>query len=162
MSYGLTCNLLAEVLPLDRRLSTRSVRRKLHRVATRLEYDLGDEVGLIGGTQDRLPEPGDRPPPPMTVGFDGGYVHAREGSNRKPGWIEVMVDKSIPDKGDVKCFAPKCFAMVHTLTPNQGGDWAQCSMRRAWLNSKASALFRMVAIQCATFSSTSMPKVSTG
>lgn len=110
MSYGLTCDLLAEVLPLDQRLSPRSVRRQLHRVAQRLEDDLGDEVGMIGGPQTSMPNPDERPPPPMTVGLDGGYVHAREGSNRKAGWFEVMVGKSIPDKGDAKCFA-----MVHTL-----------------------------------------------
>ena len=46
----------------------------------------------------------------MTVGLDWGYVHAREGSNLKAGWFEVMVGKSIPDTGDAKCFA-----MVHTL-----------------------------------------------
>jgi hypothetical protein len=110
MSYGLTCDLLADVLPLDHRLSPRSVRRQLHRVAERLEDDLGDEVGMIGGFQSAMLHPDDRPPPPMTVGLDGGYVHAREGSNRKAGWFEVMVGKSIPDTGEAKCFA-----MVHTL-----------------------------------------------
>jgi hypothetical protein len=110
MSYGLTCNLLADILPLEQRLSPRSVRRQLHRVANRLEGDLGDEVGMIGDRQASMPDRNDRPPPPMTVGLDGGYVHAREGSNRKAGWFEVMVGKSIPDQGDAKCFA-----MVHTL-----------------------------------------------
>ena len=110
MSYGLTCDLLADVLPLDHRLSPRSVRRQLHRVAERLEDDLGDEVGMIGGLQTAISDLDDRPPPPMTVGLDGGYVHAREGSNRKAGWFEVMVGKSIPDTGEAKCFA-----MVHTL-----------------------------------------------
>lgn len=110
MSYGLTCDLLADVLPLDQRLSPRSVRRQLHRVAQRLEDDLGDEVGMIGGPQTSRPDSDDRPPPAITVGLDGGYVHAREGNNRKAGWFEVMVGKSIPDQG-----AAKCFAMVHTL-----------------------------------------------
>jgi hypothetical protein len=110
MSYGLTSNLLADILPLEHRLSPRSVRRQLHRVAERLEDDLGDEVGMIGGHQTALHYPDERPPPPMTVGLDGGDVHAREGSNRKAGWFEVMVGKSIPDKGDAKCFA-----MVQTL-----------------------------------------------
>jgi len=118
MSYGLTCDLLADVLPLDHRLSPRSVRRQLHRVAERLEDDLGDEVGMIGGLQTAIPDLDDRPPPPMTVGLDGGYVHAREGSNRKAGWFEVMVGKSIPDYGphhrSDKASA-KCFAMVQTL-----------------------------------------------
>ena len=110
MSYGLTCDLLADVLPLDHRLSPRSVRRQLHRVAERLEDDLGEEVSMIGGLQTAIPDLDDRPPPPMTVGLDGGYVHARESSNRKAGWFEVMVGKSIPNTGEAKCFA-----MVHTL-----------------------------------------------
>jgi hypothetical protein len=109
MSYGLTCDLLADILPLEHRLSPRSVRRQLHRVAQRLEDELGEEVAVIGG-QTPTSDPNDRPPPPMTVGLDGGYVHAREGSNRKAGWFEVMVGKSIPDEGGAKCFA-----MVHTL-----------------------------------------------
>lgn len=104
MSYGLTCDLLADILPLEHRLSPRSVRRQLHRVANRLEADLGDEIGMIN-TQSSMPDGKDRPPAPMTVGLDGGYVHAREGSNRKAGWFEVMVGKSVPDIGDAKCFA---------------------------------------------------------
>ena len=112
MSYGLTCDLLADVLPLERRLSPRSVRRQLHCIAGRLEDDLGEEVGMIGGYQTSVLQPEDRPPPPMTVGLDGGYVHAREGNNRKAGWFEVMVGKCIPDKA---ADTGKCFAMVQTL-----------------------------------------------
>ena len=56
MSYGLTCDLLVDVLPLDHRLSPRSVRRQLHRVAERLEDDLGEEVGMIGGLQTAIPD----------------------------------------------------------------------------------------------------------
>ncbi|MEO8723948.1 MAG: ISKra4 family transposase, partial [Sphingobium sp.] len=67
MSYGLTCNLLADILPLEQRLSPRSVRRQLHCVADRLESDLGDEIGMVGGRQASMPDRNDRPPPPMTV-----------------------------------------------------------------------------------------------
>ena len=101
MSYGLTCDLLADILPLEHRLSPRSVRRQLHRVANCLEADLGEEIGMTS-TQALMPN---RPLAPITVGLDGGYVHAREGSNRKAGWFEVMVGKSIPGTGDAKCFA---------------------------------------------------------
>lgn len=48
---------------------------------------------------DRLPLPDG----PMTVGIDGGYVHAREGEHRKAGWFEVIVGKSIPTDGPSKC-----------------------------------------------------------
>ena len=54
----------------------------------------------------------------MTVGLDGGYVHAREGNNRKAGWFEVMIGKSIPNYGpdhQSDKVNTKCFAMVQTL-----------------------------------------------
>jgi hypothetical protein len=46
---------------------------------------------------------------PLTVGLDGGYVHARDERSRKAGWFEVIVGKSMPDEG-----ASKCFGCVHT------------------------------------------------
>ena len=33
----------------------------------------------------------------MTVGIDGGYVHAREGDNRKAGWFEVIAGRSVAE-----------------------------------------------------------------
>ncbi len=45
-----------------------------------------------------------RPDGPFTVGIDGGYVHARDGENRKAGWFEVIVGKSIPTDSAAKCF----------------------------------------------------------
>jgi hypothetical protein len=38
-----------------------------------------------------------------TVGIDGGYVHARDGDNRKACWFELIVGKSVAD-GAAKCF----------------------------------------------------------
>jgi hypothetical protein len=105
MSYGLTVELLSEVLPLDRRLDTRSVRRQLHRVAERLDEELGPErqpgEGWTHGPASDAP----RPDLPLTVGIDGGFVHAREGTNRKAGWFEVIAGKSLPETGSSKCFA---------------------------------------------------------
>jgi hypothetical protein len=43
MSYGLTVELLAEVLPLGEELAQTSVRRQVQRVAERAESELGDE-----------------------------------------------------------------------------------------------------------------------
>lgn len=40
------------------------------------------------------------PEPPVTVGIDGGFIHARDGDNRKAGWFEVIVGKSQPEVGD--------------------------------------------------------------
>ncbi|MEQ9152614.1 MAG: ISKra4 family transposase [Parvibaculum sp.] len=110
MSYGLTVQLLEEVLPFGSRPAQRSVRRQLHRVATRMEDDLGDEIAMIAGPDPGWADPAIRPGPPLTVGIDGGYVHAPEGDNRKAGWFEVIAGRSVPEQGP-----SKCFAMVHRL-----------------------------------------------
>jgi len=93
LPYGVTVDVLEEVLPLH--ANHTSVYRHLHQVAERLEGELGDEqpffVAVCQRDWDGLP----RPSGPMTVGIDGGYVHARDGDNRKAGWFEVIVGKSI-------------------------------------------------------------------
>ncbi len=105
MSYGLTVELLAEVLPLGEELARTSVRRQVQRVAERAEGELGDEqFAFIEGCQrdwNELP----RPDPPLTVGLDGGYVHACHPRSRTEGWFEVIVGKSQPDEGAAKRFA---------------------------------------------------------
>jgi hypothetical protein len=60
---------------------------------------------FINGCQrdwDELP----RPDLPLTVGLDGGYVHARDQRSRREGWFEVIAGKSMG--------AAKCFAFVQT------------------------------------------------
>jgi hypothetical protein len=95
-------DVLEEVLPLQARVAT--VYRHAQQVAERLESELGDEQPFfIEGCQrdwDALP----RPDGPLTVGIDGGYVHARDGDNRKAGWFELIVGKSVPADGGAKCF----------------------------------------------------------
>ena len=81
-----------------------------------LPTDLAPERGL---GEDWAPDaPGTRPRPelPLTVGIDGGFVHAREGSNRKAGWFEVIAGKSIPPAGASKCFA---FVQRHDDKPRR-------------------------------------------
>jgi hypothetical protein len=76
VSYGLTVDLLAEILPLGEELAKTSVRRQVQRVAERAESELGDEqFSFIEGCQRDWNELL-RPDPPLTVGLDGGYVHA--------------------------------------------------------------------------------------
>ena len=103
MSYGLTVDLLEEVLPLHANIST--VIYQTHAVAERLEEELGEEqVMFIEGCErewEALPDP-DRP---LTVGIDGGYVHARDGDNRKAGWFEVIVGKSMQEESPTKRLA---------------------------------------------------------
>jgi hypothetical protein len=102
MSYGLTVDLLGEVLPIH--ISQATVFRNVQQVAERLESELGDEqyTFIEGCPRDweNLPPPDG----PLTVGIDGGYVHAREGQDRKAGQFEVIVDKSITAEGEKKCF----------------------------------------------------------
>ena len=76
--YGLTGRALRDFLPVDANLNATSVRRDTLRVAGRLEAELGPEaVFLPAGCPaacDGLP----MPPPPITVGLDGGYVRSSE------------------------------------------------------------------------------------
>src|SRR5262249_3688367 len=112
MSYGLTVELLAEILPLGAELNTTTVRRQVRDVAERLEGELATEQPhFIEGCQrdwDLLP----RPDPPLTVGLDGGYVHARHPQSRTEGSFEVIAGKVLSEDGD-----PTCFAFVPNVNP---------------------------------------------
>jgi len=103
--YGATAELLAEILPIASSISTASLHRNLEKVATRLESELGEEKGqyIHGCPRDweQLPPPN----PPLTVGLDGGYVHAKDQKSRTEGWFEVIAGKSVPAEGPVRRFA---------------------------------------------------------
>lgn len=105
MSYGLTVGILSEILPLGADISTTAVRRHVQTIADRIEGELGEEqFSFIDPCQldlDKLPEPG----PPLTVGLDGGFVHARDEKRRQAGSFEVIVGKSVIEDGGAKCFA---------------------------------------------------------
>ena len=62
-----------------------------HKIAKQLDAEIGEEKHcFIDGCENewnQLPNPD----LPLTVGIDGGYIHAREGSNRKAGWFEAIV-----------------------------------------------------------------------
>jgi len=107
MSYGLSVKLLSEVLPVDQHLSPATVRSRTHRVAERLEAELGEErFTFIDGCPaewEKLP----KPDMPLTVGIDGGYVHSCESKSEGKNptrWFEVITGKSIADDGSSKCF----------------------------------------------------------
>jgi len=103
MSYGLTVDLLEEVLPISTNVAT--VYRGMHKAAERTEGELGDEQYSFIDSCMRDWESLPSPDGPITVGIDGCYVHAREGENRKAGWFEAIVGKSITEQGENKCFA---------------------------------------------------------
>lgn len=105
MSYGLTVELLGEILPLANQINTTSVRHQMRQVAERIESELGEEqiqfIEEWRRDRDKLPALS----PPLTVGLDGGYVHATEQKSRTEGWFEVIVGKSMPGEGKAKCLA---------------------------------------------------------
>jgi len=78
VSYGLTAELLKEVLPISQDLSTTAIRQQVLQTAQRLEDELGEEQDMfVGGCQrdwDQLPNPA----APLIVGINGGYVHAKD------------------------------------------------------------------------------------
>lgn len=96
VSFDLAAQLFEDLLPLETPIHATSVRNHLQRVAKRSEAGLGKEqVFFIDGCQQEwaaLP----RPPAPITVGIDGGYV--RHWDNKKTNF-EVIVGKSIPEEG---------------------------------------------------------------
>jgi hypothetical protein len=105
MSYGLSAKLLCELLPLGRTLHTTALRRQVHATAQRLEGELGPEqVMFIEGCPRDW---GELPIPdlPLTVGLDGGYLHACDQRSRREGWFEVIAGKSMPADGNAKSFA---------------------------------------------------------
>ena len=109
ISYGLTVELLAEVLPSGGDINVAGVYRNVQGVAERMEAELGEEKWqFIDGCQrdwDTLPPPG----PPLIVGLDGGFIHAKDQKSRGEGWFEVIAGKSMPEEG-----VPKCFAYVQS------------------------------------------------
>lgn len=114
MSYGLSAEILADVLPMQ--TNSQSVILNTQKVAARLEAELGEEqlmfahgcIAAPRGLPEALPPPDGR----LTVGLDGGYIRSRSGrqassragEDHKAGWFEVIAGKSVPWEGDAKCF----------------------------------------------------------
>jgi len=99
-----TAELLEEVLPLEKRISTATLSAHVQHIATRIDGELGDEQSsFIEGCPaewETLSEPG----APLIMGIDGGYVHAREGHNRKASSFEIIVGKSTGEEQPSKRF----------------------------------------------------------
>jgi hypothetical protein len=76
-SYGVTVQLLQDVLPIDEPLHAFTIRQHVYKVAERLEQALGEEqwsfIDSCPAQWGRLPLPDG----PLTVGIDGGYVRAQ-------------------------------------------------------------------------------------
>ena len=116
VSYGLGASLLSELLPLGRRLHAMTVRRHVQATAQRVEDELGPEQAMFiegcPGDWEDLP----RPDLPLTVGLDGGYVHASKQRSRREGWFEVIAGKSMPAEGEAKSFG---FVQTYDTKPKR-------------------------------------------
>ena len=125
VSYGLSVQLLHEILPLGQGLSTTTVRRRVRQTAERLESERGSpRVDLLAQdrpeARDALPEPG----VPLVVGLGGVYVHAKDQRPRTEGWFEVIVGKRLATEDQ----ASKCFGFVSRYDPEPKGRLFE------WLN----------------------------
>ena len=124
VSYGMTVDLLREVLPIGVTLNAETVRQHLHRIATRAKSELGKEqFAFVDGCPRRWREL-PRPEGPIVVGIDGGYVRARDPD--KNSHFEVTVGKSMAeDRGDryfglVQSLDRKPKRRLHELPVEQG------------------------------------------
>ena len=123
VSYGMTVDLLKDVLPVDASLNAKTVRNHLHRVAVRAEAALGDErpnfIDSCPADWRELPLPEGE----IVVGIDGGYV--RDWSDKKD-HFGVLVGKSLPrDRKDrylglVQSFDAKPKRRLWELLRSQG------------------------------------------
>lgn len=92
-SFGITADILKDVLPIDKQLSPDTIRRHLGRAATRMEAELAEERFSFIETSTVQREQLPNPEGPITVGIDGGYVRSRDAGQSH---FEVTVGKSIP------------------------------------------------------------------
>src|ERR671933_1977794 len=113
VSYGLTVKALRDFLPVDAALNATSVRRDTLRVARRLEAELGPEprFPLAGCPGDCAGLP--RPPQPITVGIDGGYL--RHWQHKQTHFVAI-VGESVPSDGPAKRFG---FVQNHDPKPRR-------------------------------------------
>jgi hypothetical protein len=116
VSYGITAELLGELLPLGRKLHPAVVRRQTQAVAARLEGELGEEQFSFIDTCQRDREELPRPDLPLVVGLDGGYVHSSQQRSRTDGWFEVIAGKAIPAEGRATCFG---YVQAHDTKPRR-------------------------------------------
>ena len=99
--FGVTVELLRDVLPVGTTLNAETVRNHLQRVATRMEGALGEE--RTSWIEDCPPDPARLPLPegPVVVGIDGGYVRARDPCRvRRDANFEVVVGQAIAEDRD--------------------------------------------------------------
>jgi hypothetical protein len=125
VSYGLTLELLNDVLPIGQSLSVTAIRNQVRQTAERLETERGQAQDIFedcSADQDALPEAAI----PQVIGLDGVYVHAKGQPSRTEGWFEVIVGKRLATEDQ----ASKCFGFVSRYEPEPKGRLFE------WLNTQ--------------------------
>lgn len=102
--FAKVSDLLKDVLPVVETTNKEIIRRHLHRVAERMEEELGEERPHIFASDPENGQPAAIPDGPITIGIDGGYVRAAH----KHGCFEVIAGKSeVSFRRDSKRTSPK-------------------------------------------------------
>ena len=114
--FGVTVELLKDVLPVGTTLNAETVRNHLHRVATCMEGELGQErtsfIEASPSDHARLPVSEG----PVVVGIDGGYVRAREPRRAgRQGHFEGVVGQSIAEDRDNRYESPRLSRRLQLL-----------------------------------------------
>lgn len=100
MAFGVTAELLKDVLPVGETLNAATVRHHLQRVAQRQDSELAGKPDTLTGCPaqwGKLPKPGK----PMVVGIDGGYL--RNWHDRKKNF-EIIAGKAFSKTVEAKRF----------------------------------------------------------
>ena len=124
--FGVTVELLRDVLFVGSTLNAQTVCNHLQRVATCMEESLGEEH--TSWIEDCPPNPARLPLPegPVVVGIDGGYDRAREpGRERRDSNFEVVVSQSIAEDRD-----SRYFGLVRASTTGRNGTCTRCCANR--------------------------------
>lgn len=113
VSYGITTDLLKDVLPVAETTNPMTIRRDLFRVAERLEAALGEEQFsfIEDGAADWRALPA--PEGPIVVRMDGGFVRGWED---KTAQFEVIAGKSVPEDRADRFFG---FVQTHDTRPRR-------------------------------------------
>ena len=114
VSYGVTADLLGEILPVGRTIHATEIRRSVHRVAKRLDDRLEPEQAACVDEVASDRDGSAHSDPAMLVGIDGGYVRSAAPTSKRGGSFEVIAGKTVPVDGS----GTSCFAYVQTYDTN--------------------------------------------
>lgn len=130
VSFGVTVDLLKEVLPIGASLCAGSVRNHLHNSTRRMETELGEERLFFGETSQSIRAALPVPEGPITVGIDGGYVRSRD---KGQSHFEVVVGKSTPTDRPIVIWV-----WCRPMTRNHADAYMSCSKIRAGRKTRTS------------------------